>query len=92
MEIQHYDNNGRGKWYIEVEGQTAGEMTYFWNSPTLFTIDHTEVGEKLKGTGSGKKLVNAAVAFAREHGYKIHATCPFARSVLSSEEFSDILA
>lgn len=92
MEIQHYDSDGRGRWFIESEGETLGEMTYFWAGPTIFTIDHTEVGEKLKGTGSGKKLVRAAVDYARQNGYKIHPTCPFAQSVLSAEEFADVLA
>ena len=92
MEIQHYDNDGRGRWFIGADGETLGEMTYFWNSPNVFTIDHTEVGEKLKGTGSGKKLVRAAVEYARQRNLKISPTCPFAKSVLSTEEFADILA
>jgi predicted GNAT family acetyltransferase len=92
MEIQHYDNEGRGRWFIESEGEVLGEMTYFWNSPNVFTIDHTEVGEKLKGTRSGKKLVRAAVDYARQHHLKIRPICHFAKSVLSAEEFADILA
>ena len=92
MEIQHYDNDGRGRWFIETDGETLGEMTYFWNNPEVFTIDHTEVGEKLKGTGSGKKLVKAAVEYARQNGLKLRATCPFAKSVLSAEEFADVVA
>ena len=35
-------------------GRNIGEMTYYHNSPLIITIDHTEVSEKLKGTGSGK--------------------------------------
>ena len=50
------------------------------------------LGEKLKGTGSGKKLVRAAVEYARQRNLKIRPTCPFAKSVLSTEEFADILA
>ncbi|MBK8849715.1 MAG: N-acetyltransferase [Saprospiraceae bacterium] len=92
MEIQHYDNDGRGRWFIETDGETLGEMTYFWNIPEVFTIDHTEVGEKLKGTGSGKKLVKAAVEYARQNDLKIRATCPFAKSVLSAEELADVVA
>ena len=90
MEILHQHNNDRGRWYIQAGGEILGEMTYYHNSPLIITIDHTEVSEKLKGTGSGKKLVEAAVAYARENQMKINATCPFAAKVLSAEDYNDI--
>lgn len=90
MEILHQHENGRGRWYLEAAGEILGEMTYYENSPVTITIDHTEVSEKLKGTGSGKKLVDAAVTYARENHIKIHATCPFAARVLSGEAYDDV--
>ncbi len=90
MEILHQHENGRGRWYLQAEDEILGEMTYYENSAHTITIDHTEVSEKLKGTGSGKKLVDAAVAYARENHIKIHATCPFAARVLSGEAYDDV--
>ena len=90
MEIQHQTDSNKGRWYIEDEGHVLGEMTYYHQSPISITIDHTEVSERLKGTGSGKKMIEAAVQYARNNGIKIHATCPFAAKVLSAEEYNDI--
>lgn len=92
MEILHQHENGRGRWYLASDGEILGEMTYYENNAQTITIDHTEVSEKLKGTGSGKKLVDAAVAYARENQIRIHATCPFAARVLSHESYDDVRA
>jgi predicted GNAT family acetyltransferase len=65
---------------IERDGRQLAVMTYSRGSPTLVIIDHTEVGPEFQGHGVGRKLLNAAVAWARETGTKLMATCPFALS------------
>jgi len=92
MEIKHTDNAQKGSFYIEVDGKSEGNMTYVWAGQDKMIIDHTEVGEKLKGKGAGKQLLHAAVLFARERQVKILPLCPFAKSVFDKvEEYKDVL-
>jgi predicted GNAT family acetyltransferase len=50
------------------------------------------VDDALRGTGAGKRLVGAAVAWARQEGIKILPLCPFARSVFEKTPgFADVL-
>jgi len=56
-------------------------------------IDHTEVSDLLRGTGAGRRLVEASVQWARSEGVKLMPLCPFARSVFDkTPEFRDVLA
>lgn len=92
MEIQH-DEGKKGTFYIEQDGERLGELQYFHPNSNEINIFHTEVSDKLAGQGMGKKLVGAAVEYAREKGLKIEATCPFAHKVIEkTPEFQDVLA
>ena len=56
-------------------------------------LDHTEVGESLRGQGIARKLVEAAVMWARQEKIKLVPVCPFARAVFDKEPtFHDVLA
>jgi predicted GNAT family acetyltransferase len=91
MNIQHKDDNKKGLFYIEENGKTLAEMTYVWAGNKII-IDHTEVGEELKGKGAGKQLVEKAVEFAREKKIKIMPLCPFAKAVFDkTEKYKDVL-
>ncbi|WP_422104740.1 GNAT family N-acetyltransferase [Winogradskyella sp.] len=81
MTIQQTENEKKGEFYYEVDGQKLGLMTYSYAGPDKIIIDHTEVDESLKGQGVGYKLVEASVNFAREKHLKIMPLCPFANAV-----------
>lgn len=92
MEIRHIDTTDAGQFFIADENETLAELTYRWSAPGVFIIDHTEVSERLAGQGIGKKLVMAAVAFAREGNHKVIPICPFARKILlNNADFKDVL-
>ena len=92
MEIKHQNDAKNGKFYIEENGKQVAEMTYVWAGKERFIIDHTFVGEELKGKGAGKQMVIKAVEFARQNKLKITPLCPFAKSVFDkTPEFSDLL-
>ena len=60
---------------------------------TRVIIDHTDVDDRLRGTGAGRKLVAAAVEWARKENAHLMPLCPFARSVFDkTPEYSDVLA
>lgn len=91
--IERDDNGKKGRFLIVENNEMAGEMTYTWAGETKFIIDHTLVDEKFGGKGYGKKLVMAAVEFARENNLKILPLCPFAKRLFEkTESIHDVLA
>lgn len=92
MEIQQINDTRRGYFEAIEDGKEAGKMTYTWAGDSKFIIDHTEVNPDFNGKGVGKKLVMAAVEYARTNNLKIIPLCPFAKSVFDKvEEIRDVL-
>jgi predicted GNAT family acetyltransferase len=91
-DILHERSGHRGAFVIVRDGARLAEMTYIV-AGTRVIIDHTQVDDALRGTGAGKKLVAAAVAWARAEKARLMPLCPFARSVFDkAPEYSDVLA
>ncbi|MFY0608512.1 MAG: N-acetyltransferase [Cyclobacteriaceae bacterium] len=93
MEIKHEEIKSKGSFFIAGKNsERLAEMTYTWAGNDRIIIDHTEVSDELRGTGTGKKLVVSAVDFARAKGISIIPLCPFARSVFNkTPELKDVL-
>lgn len=93
MEIQHRQSDGRGEFFIEADGERLALMTYSIAGEKRIIIDHTEVSDKLRGTGAGKKLVAAGAAHARGNGLIVVPLCPFAKALMekSPDEYGDVL-
>ncbi|MFQ6602817.1 GNAT family N-acetyltransferase [Flavobacterium sp. C3NV] len=92
MEIKQINDTRRGYFEAIEEGIEAGKMTYTWAGDSKFIIDHTEVSPDFNGKGVGKKLVMAAVEYARTNNLKIIPLCPFAKSVFDKvEEINDVI-
>ncbi|HEY1044877.1 MAG TPA: GNAT family N-acetyltransferase [Bacteroidia bacterium] len=92
MEIKQKETENKGSFYIGESSAPDAEMTYVWAGTDRIIIDHTEVGESLKGKNAGKQMLAKAVEFAREKGIKIIPLCPFAKSVFNKEEqYKDVL-
>lgn len=91
--IVHEENHPRGAFFIEQDGRRVAEMTYSRANATLIIIDHTEVDPSMAGQGVGRKLLDAAVSWARETGTKVLATCPFAKAQFERDpSIRDVLA
>jgi predicted GNAT family acetyltransferase len=92
MEISHEEKKKKGSFFVEDGSKRTAEIQYFHSGEGEMTIYHTEVDPSLRGQGVGEKLVASAVAYAREKGLKIDATCPFAHKVIGEDpETRDIL-
>jgi len=92
MEINQINDTRRGYFEAIEDGKEAGKMTYTWAGDSKFIIDHTEVSEGFNGKGVGKKLVMAAVEYARTNNLKIIPLCPFAKSVFDkTADIHDVL-
>jgi hypothetical protein len=93
MEITHKNNPENGFFLAEEGGTRMGYLSYEWASDTVFAIMHTVVEEAFQGQGVAKALLNAAVAFARDKGYRIRPVCPYAEKVfLRDSGYDDINA
>ena len=83
MKIQHEETETKGAFYILDNKTRIAELTYSKAGNEKIILDHTEVSDKHRGEGLGKKLVLHSVEFAREKNLKILPLCPYARSVFS---------
>ncbi|NRA11748.1 MAG: N-acetyltransferase [Crocinitomicaceae bacterium] len=92
MTVQQSESDSKGSFFIELDGKKHTEMTCSKACTDRIIIDHTEVDPELRGTGAGKKMVEAAVLYAREKGISIIPLCVFARSVFDkTPEYKDVL-
>lgn len=93
MNIQHQDQDGKGRFFIMLTEEMLGaEITYIWNDSTHFTIDHTWVDEFYRGQGVAKKLFDAVIAFAREKNVKIIPVCSYAVAMFQRDsKIADLL-
>jgi uncharacterized protein len=90
-EIEHRRNGSRGAFVVARGGETLAEMTYSVGG-AIAIIDHTDVDDRLRGTGTGARLVKAAVEWARAEKLQIMPLCPFAKSVFDkTPEYGDVL-
>jgi predicted GNAT family acetyltransferase len=69
---------------LERAGKRLGYLDYSLTQDKVMTIDYVEVDRSLRGTGMGNRLVDAAVAWARESKLEVQARCSFARAVLNA--------
>lgn len=91
--IQHHENDAKGAFYIEANGQRLAEMTYSRTNATLVIVDHTEVDASLGGQGVGRELLGALVQWGRTTGTTVVPLCPFAKAQFDKvAAFRDVLA
>ena len=97
IEIEHSEDDGRGAFFVargaEGERVRLAQMTYTRSAEDLVIIDHTEVHDKLRGLGVARRLLDAAVAWARATKTRVIATCPYARAQFDKDpSIRDVLA
>jgi uncharacterized protein len=92
MEIKHKEVGDNGLFYIEVDGEKLGEMTYRRRDEHHIIINHTKVDDRLAGKGAGKQMLTYAVEWARKNDVRIKPLCSFAASLFAKiKEFEDVL-
>lgn len=58
------------------------ELLYGEFGEDVLDLQHTEVPRSGRGKGVGDALVRAALAYARERGARVMATCPYVQAWL----------
>lgn len=92
MQIEQQQKGVKGMWFVgDIENPHAA-MVYRRDAKDNIIIEHTEVGDELRGQNVGYQLVHTAVEYARVNNVKILPLCPFAKSVFDKKpEFADVL-
>jgi predicted GNAT family acetyltransferase len=83
--VEREESGSKGRFVATEDGRTLGHLTFTRAGDTLVILDHTEVSDEARGTGLGRQLVDAAVAWAREARLSIIPLCPYARSVFEKD-------
>ncbi|MBB2145712.1 GNAT family N-acetyltransferase [Pedobacter sp. LMG 31464] len=85
------NDKGRGAFVIMDGEEQLAEMALSISGGDLI-VYHTEVAQKAEGKGLAKNLLNEMVSYARKHGLKVVALCPYVHAQFKRhpEEFEDI--
>ena len=93
LPIEHQHSAREGAFVVERGGERLAELTYVMTGERVATIEHTRVSDALRGQGVARRLVEAAVAWARQSGTRLVPVCTYAKKVLEhGEAFRDVLA
>jgi predicted GNAT family acetyltransferase len=88
--IRHVASGHRGAFVLERDGKRLAELSYTVAGSRVI-LDHTQVDDTLRGTGTGAKLVGTAVDWARAEKRKLPP--PYARAVFDkTPAYGDVLA
>lgn len=88
--IRHDTDGRRGMFLIERDGRRVAELTYS-RDDRVAIVDHTWVDPQLRGGKAARRLVDAAVQWARVEGLRIAPTCSYVRVVLArTPEYADV--
>jgi uncharacterized protein len=91
--IEHEGGERNGAFYIVRDGRRIGELTYHLMGDTA-VVGHTWVDPSRRGGGEARRLVDAAVDWARREHRKISPMCSYVRLVMdrTPQEYQDVRA
>jgi len=83
MRFENNKSGNGGIITINNDTEEVGRLTYtIFPDDQKMIISFVLVYPKFEGRGMGKFLVEEAIKFARENGWKIYPHCSYARSVM----------
>ncbi len=85
VSIDHEEDGGLYQFVLRINGERLGFLDYAPTPAGEMRIDYVEVDPALRGGGHGRKLVEAAVAFARERHWRVVPICSYARAVIERD-------
>ena len=92
IEILHEDRGSEGAFFVEGQEGRLAELSYTRSDPRTVVLVHTEVSSALQGRGVARRLLDAAIAWARQTGTAFVPSCSYARSVFEKNpELRDVL-
>ena len=85
IELAYLGGTRGGLLKIVVDGTEAGSLSYSSPDDGVIAIDHTFVSPEYQGQGLARRLMEAAVSYARENKLKIIPLCSYAASYFAKE-------
>jgi predicted GNAT family acetyltransferase len=79
MIVQH--DPDRSRFFVPLPDGDA-QLVYAMFGDDVLNLQHTEVPASAKGQGVSDALVRHALAYARERGLRVMATCPYVQTWL----------
>lgn len=93
LKVHREEGPTRGRYVIALAPGAEAEMTYRKEGDGPMVITHTGVPPEYEGRGIAAKLVHAAIADARETGFKITPVCSYVVAQFRRHpEWADLLA
>ena len=90
--IRREDGPTRGRYVIDLAPGAEAEMTYRKEGDGPMVITHTGVPPEYEGRGIAARLVNKAIADARDEGFKIPPVCSYVVAQFKRHpEWADLL-
>ena len=90
--IRREDGPTRGRYVIDLAPGAEAEMTYRKEGDGPMVITHTGVPPEYEGRGIAARLVNKAIADARDEGFKITPVCSYVVAQFKRHpEWADLL-
>ena len=74
-------NPDKKRFELDVEGHQA-IIESILNKENIMFLTHTEVPVALEGKGVGKRIVELALNYIKDHDYKLAPLCPFVAAYL----------
>lgn len=74
-------NAEKKRFELDVDGHQAIIESILNNQGIMF-LTHTEVPVALEGKGVGKRIVELALDYIKQHDYKLAPLCPFVAAYL----------
>ncbi|SCY75008.1 GNAT family N-acetyltransferase [Flavobacterium caeni] len=92
MDNTLHRNDEKRRFELEVEGHTAF-IEFIVDKDNNMYLTHTEVPTALGGKGVGKSIVEKALHYLKDNGYKLAPLCPFVAAYLKrNPEWKSLLA
>jgi len=90
--VRREDGPTRGRYVIDLAPGAEAEMTYRKDGDGPMVITHTGVPTAYEGRGIAARLVNKAIADARDEGFKITPVCSYVVAQFKRHpEWADLL-
>lgn len=83
--IHHQEQDAKGSFCVEDDGQRLADMTYSRTNRAVVIVDHTEVAHSLSGQGVGRESLSALVQRVRATSPKVLPLCPFAKAQFNKD-------
>jgi predicted GNAT family acetyltransferase len=91
MDVVIKNNKDENRFEMLVDGSLA--LVDYVSQNKILILTHTKVPKELEGRGCGHKIVNFALNYAQDNGFKVVPQCPFVKRYIDQhKEFKELMS